>query len=194
MQLSWIRVTAARALSMCVDIPMAHAASVTQPGETIGVPAGEPLPEGLYVADRADWGCRNTSPVSCLGITIPVVTWSRPWTILGARVQFFSVTPLIEVGVRNTPYNQIVYNPAMFGQLAWNLGNGFGFSYALGAYVGIGEPVHRARRRLISGSRLDTRAMAGACPRTSPMPCSSTASPRAQVSPCRHTSARAAVT
>jgi hypothetical protein len=49
--------------------------------------------------------------------------------------------PWIEVGVRNTSYNQSIYNPALFGQLAWNLGNGFGFSYALGAYVGIGEPV-----------------------------------------------------
>jgi Putative MetA-pathway of phenol degradation len=39
----------------------------------------------LYVANTVDWGCRNTSPVSCLGITIPVVTWSTPWTILGAR-------------------------------------------------------------------------------------------------------------
>jgi hypothetical protein len=56
-------------------------------------------------------------------------------------VQFFSVTPWIEVGVRNTSYSQSIYNPALFGQLAWNLGNGFGFSYALGAYVGIGEPV-----------------------------------------------------
>ena len=161
MQLSWIKVAAAGALSMCVDIPMAHASSVTQPGETVGLPAGEPLPEGLYVANTADWGCRNTSPVSCLGITIPVVTWSTPWTILGARVQFFSVTPWIEVGVRNTSYNQSIYNPALFGQLAWNLGNGFGFSYALGAYVGIGEPVAWSRRRSISASRSAMCAMAG---------------------------------
>jgi hypothetical protein len=136
-----ITVAAAGALSMCGDIPMAHAASVTQPGETVGLPAGAPLPEGLYVANTADWGCRNASPVSCLGITIPVVTWSTPWTILGAKVQLFTVTPWIEVGVRNTSYEQSIYNPALFGQLAWNLGNGFGFSYALGAYFGIGEPV-----------------------------------------------------
>jgi hypothetical protein len=140
MQPSLLKVAAAGALSMCIGIATAPAASVTQPGETVGVPAGEPLPQGLYLANTADWGCRNTSPVGCLGITIPVVTWSTPWTILGARVQFFSVTPWIEVGVRNTSYTQSIYNPALFGQLAWNLGNGLGFSYALGAYVGIGEP------------------------------------------------------
>jgi hypothetical protein len=114
MQLGWIKVAAAGVLSMCVDMPMAHASSVTQPGETVGLAAGEPLPQGLYVANTADWGCRNTSLVSCLGITIPVVTWSTPWTILGARVQFFSVTPWIEVGVRNTSYNQSIYNPTLF--------------------------------------------------------------------------------
>ncbi len=43
--------------------------------------------------------------------------------------------------VQNTSYNASVYNPALFGQLAWDLGYGFGFSYALGSYFGIGEPV-----------------------------------------------------
>jgi hypothetical protein len=46
MQPSLIKVAAVGALSMCMDIPTARAASVTQPGETVGVPAGEPLPQG----------------------------------------------------------------------------------------------------------------------------------------------------
>src|SRR3984885_1396609 len=65
------------------------AGSVTQPGETVGIAAGAPLSPGLYFTNTADWGCRNTTPASCLGITIPIVTWSTPWTVLGARVQFF---------------------------------------------------------------------------------------------------------
>src|SRR5229473_7136984 len=77
----------------------------------------------------------------CLGITIPIVTWSTPWMFLGARVQFFTVTPVIETGVQNTSYNASVYNPALFGQSAWDLGNGFGFSYALGTYFGIDQSV-----------------------------------------------------
>jgi hypothetical protein len=136
-----MRVAAAGALSISMGTSSALAASVTQPGELVGLPSGAPLPPGLYFANTADWGCRNSSPTSCLGITIPVVTWSTPWTFLGGRVQFFSVTPVIETGVQNTSYNASVYNPALFGQLAWDLGNGFGFSYALGAYFDINQPV-----------------------------------------------------
>jgi hypothetical protein len=134
-------VAAAGALSICMGVSTAFAGSVTQPGELIGFSSGAPLAPGLYLANTADWGCRSTSPASCLGITIPVVTWSTPWTFLGARVQVFSVTPVIEIGVDNTTYNARVYNPALLGQLAWDLGNGFGFSYAFGAYFDIDEPV-----------------------------------------------------
>ena len=136
-----MRVAAACALSVCMASSTAFGGSVTQPGETVGIPTGAPLPQGLYFTNTADWGCRNTSPTRCLGITIPIVTWSTPWTFLGARVQVFTVTPVIEIGVSNTSYNASVYNPALFGQLAWDLGNGFGFSYAFGSYAGIGQSV-----------------------------------------------------
>ena len=132
-------ILAAGALSLYMGISNALAGSVTQPGETVGLAEGAPLPQGLYFLDTTDWGCRSTSPTRCLGITIPIVAWSTPWTLFGARVQFFSVTPLIEVGVDNTSYNASVYNPALFGQLAWDLGNRFGFSYAFGAYFDIDQ-------------------------------------------------------
>jgi hypothetical protein len=109
MQSRSMEVAAAGALTMCMSISTAIATSVTQRGELVGLPSG---------------------PTSCLGITIPVVTSSTPWTFLGGRVQFFSVTPVIETGVQNTSYNASVYNPALFGQLARDLGNGFGFSYS----------------------------------------------------------------
>ena len=136
-----MNVAAAGALSMCIGISTAFAGSVTQMGSTMGVPAGEPLPPGLYFSNTADWGCRNSAPESCLGITIPVLTWSTPWTFLGARVQAIAIAPLIEIGVANTSYNASLYNPALLGQLAWDLGYGFSFSYALGAYADVHEPV-----------------------------------------------------
>jgi hypothetical protein len=50
----------------------ALAGSVTQPGETVGAPSGAPAPPGFYLANKANWGCRNTSPEStCVGIGIP---------------------------------------------------------------------------------------------------------------------------
>jgi hypothetical protein len=99
---------AACALSLCVT-GSAFAGSVTQPGETVGVAAGAPLPPGFYFINTADWGCRNTSPEdTCVGVTIPVGAWSTPWTLLGARVQFLVATPAIEVGVHNTNFGNII--------------------------------------------------------------------------------------
>ena len=131
----------AGALCLCLTAP-ALAGSVTQPGETVGIAAGAPLPPGFYFVNTGEWGCRNTSPDStCVGVDIPVVAWSTPWTLLGARLQFLVATPVVEVGVHNTSYVSGIYNPLVSGQLAWDLGNGWGFSYLLGAYFGVNSPV-----------------------------------------------------
>jgi len=66
---------------------------------------------------------------------------------------------VIETGVQNTSSNASVYNPALFGQLAWDLGNGFGFSYALGAYIGIDQSVAWSSTSLNQRFALD----AGGC-------------------------------
>jgi len=132
---------AAGALSLFLTAP-ALAGSVTQPGETVGVAAGAPLPPGFYFVNTADWGCRSTKPQeTCVGVDIPVMAWSTPWTLFGARLQFLLAVPAVEVGVNNTNYVSGMYNPFFAGQLAWDLGNGFGFSYALGAYFGVQTPV-----------------------------------------------------
>src|SRR6266480_1064418 len=93
---------AAGALSLCTAIP-ALAGSVTQPGETVGLNAGAPLPPGWYAINTVDWGCRNTNPQhTCSGLTIPVVAWSTPWTFWGARFQLLAAWPAVEVGVQRT--------------------------------------------------------------------------------------------
>jgi hypothetical protein len=80
---------------------------VTQPGETVGLNAGAPLPQGWYAINTVDWGCRNTNPQhTCTGLTIPVIAWSTPWTLFGARVQLLAAWPAVEVGVqRNLSVN-----------------------------------------------------------------------------------------
>jgi hypothetical protein len=133
----WTTLSAAFALSLSATVSGALAGSVTQPGETVGLAAGAPLPEGVYFVNTMDWGCRNSDPSVCAGVAIPVLAWSTPWTFLNARVQFLVATPVIEVGVHNADYNYSVYNPLLAGQLAWDLGNGFGFSYLLGAYFDV---------------------------------------------------------
>jgi len=124
---------------------------VTQPGETVGLNVGAPLPQGWYAINTVDWGCRNTNPQhTCTGLTIPVIAWSTPWTLFGARVQLLAAWPAVEVGVQRTSspvgtlqgdYFNGMYNPAVFGQLAWDLGYGWGFSYLLGAYFDYSSPV-----------------------------------------------------
>jgi len=120
-------------LSLGLTVSVGHAGSVTQPGETVGVAAGAPLPQGVYFVNTFDYGHRDGVNVYA-GVDIPVVAWSTPWTIFGARVQFLAATPVIEVGVPHANFNVGVYNPLLAGQLAWDLGNGFGVSYLLGAY------------------------------------------------------------
>ena len=106
---------AAGLLSLCTAAP-ALAGSVTQPGETVGVAAGAPLPPGVYYVNTSDYGCRDTQPATtCLAVTIPVLVWSTPVTLLGARLQFLVATPALFVAVENTPSPSGMYNPLVFG-------------------------------------------------------------------------------
>src|SRR5271166_6429152 len=81
-----MKIAAASALWLCSAVS-ALAGSVTQPGSTIGPAAGAPIPPGLYFSDWIDQGCRTGPSRLCLGDDIPVLTWSTPWTIFGARLQ-----------------------------------------------------------------------------------------------------------
>lgn len=137
-----VRAFLAATLALSALSVEARAGSVTQPGETVGLSTGAPLPEGFYFVDTSDWGCRNTSPENtCLGVSIPVIAWSTPWTLAGARVQLLAAAPVAEVGIANTTYLYGFYNPFFAAQLAWDLGSGLGFSYLIGAYVGVDTDV-----------------------------------------------------
>jgi hypothetical protein len=113
-----MKLAAAGALSCCIATS-ALAGSVTQPGETVGLASGAPLPEGLYFVNTGDWGNRSGVDTS-LGVGIPVLAWSTSWTILGGRVQFLIADPVVEVGVHRTTYLRGVCNPLVSGQLAWD--------------------------------------------------------------------------
>jgi hypothetical protein len=76
-----------------------------------------------------------------VGVTIPVVAWSTPVTLLGARLQFLVATPAVLVAVEHTNSFWGMYNPLVSSQLAWDLGNGWGFSYLFGAYLDVHSDV-----------------------------------------------------
>jgi hypothetical protein len=123
----------------------ALAGSTNPPGERAGLDLASPLPEGLYFVNIASIGSwRGTNPP--LGVTgdsafdynVPILAWSTPWTILGARIQLLGALPTISASQRTLGvYERGLYNPFVAGQFAWNLGNGFSVSYLAGAYIGI---------------------------------------------------------
>jgi hypothetical protein len=130
----------------------ALAGSVAQPGSSVGIAAGTPLAPGWYFIDTLDWGVRDTFlGKQAVGVNIPLVAWSTPWTLWGARVQFLAATPQVETGILGSPppslpaplpYQFGFFNPLIAGQLAWDLWHtGWGFSYQLGAFVGVDTPV-----------------------------------------------------
>jgi hypothetical protein len=113
-------------LPLCIMSSVTLAGSVTQPGSTLGTAPGAPLAPGFYFSNTADWGYRN--PSTRLFVDHPVYTWSTPWMIFGARFQVMAETAF---NAQITPGNRAegYYNPLLTGQLAWDLGNGWGFSY-----------------------------------------------------------------
>jgi Putative MetA-pathway of phenol degradation len=125
---------AACILRLCSPLSVALAGSVTQPGSTVGTAPGAPLPEGFYFSNTADWGVRD--PSTRLFVDHPVYTWSTPWMILGARFQVLAETAF-DANERGGRHAGGFYNPLLTGQLAWDLGNGFGFSYTFGAYFDV---------------------------------------------------------
>jgi hypothetical protein len=123
------------AISLCaVGGGAAYAGSVTQPGETVGISLGAPLPPDVYLATTGSIGERGDVEE---GVNIPVVLWSTPWTILGGRIEPLIALPELYVGNHKAgAFNSGWFNPFIGGMIAWDLGNGLGVSYLAGAYIG----------------------------------------------------------
>ena len=133
-----LRVAVAAVLPLWGSFSSAVAGSVTQPGSTIGTTPGLPLAQGFYFSATPDGGVRD--PNTRLFVIHPVYVWSTPWTVLGARFQVMAETAF------NATHNAAIhangyYNPLFASQLAWDLGNGLGFSYAFGAYFDVYQPL-----------------------------------------------------
>ena len=126
---------AAAVLSIGAAAP-ALGGSVTRPGDTIGLAVGLPLPEGVYLGNNSTQECRNTSPQStCYLVDTPILVWSTPWTIFGARLEP-SFGPVVPIKF-NSGANGIngLFNSFGAAQLIWDLGNNWGFTYMLGGYT-----------------------------------------------------------
>jgi hypothetical protein len=130
-----------------MPIEQACAGSFTQQGETIGLATGAPLPEGLYLIDISSYGNnRGSGYDSGLFVHTPVLAWSTPWTLAGARVEFLTTPPQVIVGNSTPGANSFLaafYNPYASVALAWDLGGGFSFTNYLGVYFPIGNELNQ---------------------------------------------------
>jgi hypothetical protein len=142
------------ALGLCGLSSAALAGSTTPPGERAGLDLASPLPQGVYFADVAGLGTWRNGPANGNGVemyNVPVVVWSTPWDILGAHIQLWAAAPELSLSFNHGDHSLVggpaalghggainsIYNPFVFGQLAWNLGNGFSVSAGVGAYLPI---------------------------------------------------------
>ena len=138
-----------------LSISSVNAASLEPGGWTVGVALGAPLPEGVYFVNNASVGSWRgvDDDKSTLGIEIPLLFWSTPWTLPGnGRVEVLLATPVISGNIPQLPqggypgwagrdYTEF-YNPVGFVGAAWDLGNGFNFS----AFIGGWAPVDNSLR------------------------------------------------
>ncbi len=107
----------------------ADAAILAQPGETMGVALGKPLPEGVFFVDLESYGKRDGQNQR-LGVNIPIVAWSTPFTFYDTRLEILYAAPFLHFdGVVN---RTDIYSQGLLFVLAHDFGNGFAGSVIAG--------------------------------------------------------------
>jgi hypothetical protein len=137
----------------------AVAASWTQPGATMGVPAGLAPPPGLYFIGNVNYGVGSASPTVSSGTAVESFLWVPGWRFLGASYAAAFTVLEPEVGVHNRNYIRGVFNPEIIPiSLSWNLGNGFSASVTSGVYVPLNTDVTFSTPGVTSGAAFEQRA------------------------------------
>jgi hypothetical protein len=143
---------AAAALS-ATALPAA-AASYTQPGATMGSPAGANPPPGLYFANALNYGIGKELPgkfpdgdSTAVGVEAPILIWVPGWNFLGATYAASAAFVVVDVGVRSPNHAADTYLRGVFNPdinpitLSWNLGNGFFVSFGEHIYIPVNSEV-----------------------------------------------------
>ncbi len=96
-----VAVAGAAVLALSMSASVSHAGYM-DPGETMGVSLLSPLPEGVYFADLENYGRSKltgpaapgaASPTVGLGVNIPVILWSTPFSFYNSRLEFITALP-----------------------------------------------------------------------------------------------------
>ena len=137
-----LRNSAAATLLIFTTPSVVLAGSVTQPGDTMGVANGAPTPTGFYFINQANYGSSNTTPRTSLGAEIPLIVWSTPWKIFGGSL-LLTTGPRtwVHLNIHEGYHTSGYFNAFVGGKLSWDLGQGWGLGYLLGAYLDRDAPV-----------------------------------------------------
>jgi hypothetical protein len=137
--LSVTRASSLAALLLITVCDPAFAQSVTVPGEQVGL-SFAPFPEGVHALSTFNWHRVDGPNQPYVGVNIPILLWSTPWKVLGARIEPLIAQPTFFESTNNpagTPNRDFSWNVGTFvGSIfAWDLGNHVGVSYLVGAYL-----------------------------------------------------------
>lgn len=123
-------------LVLALGSPFARAGSAAQPGQTVGQLPGAPLLVGLYFINTSSFGSRGTTPRSTdSNINLPSFIWATPAEVVGGRLQFVVLQPIVASSTRGAAYQSGFGQTLLAAQVAWKLGHDVNFSYLLGAYL-----------------------------------------------------------
>ena len=132
------------ALALAASVSASHAGYFV-PGETMGFSLLSPLPEGLFLADLETYGRADKQPDANVGVNIPLLIWSTPWTFYNNRIEILAGAPFVHTDTHTG--NQIIDNPAnVFGAATYALGPalshdfGNGLSGGIGAFIRTPDP------------------------------------------------------
>jgi hypothetical protein len=122
----------ASVLAFCVSATASQAASLL-PGETMGLAALSPLPEGIYALDLESYG--GASSALHVGVNIPILVWSTPWTFANTRIEFIGAVPFAHLDSSTTPaLNHVGLITPLYGAI---FAHDFGGGLTGGVLVGL---------------------------------------------------------
>lgn len=138
---------AGAAFAMTMTASASYAGLGFEPGETLGQALGAPLPEGLFFIDTEGYGRRDADadhggglgvaavgPGPNIGVNIPALVYSTPFTAYDTRLEFVYAAPFIHLdgGRFGSATNRVdIFNQAVGPILAHDFGNDFGASLIL---------------------------------------------------------------
>jgi hypothetical protein len=150
------------AAALCATALPAAAGSFTQPGGTMGAPAGANPPPGLYFVNAANYGSGDLAGAAIktgedVGVEVPIFIFVPGWNFLGASYAASVAFPFVDVGIRAPVgvYLGSIFNPYVNPiTLSWNLGNG--------VFASIGEGIYIPMDQEVNGSNTPTGATSAA--------------------------------